>query len=473
MGSEVNGFLSTINEVFIYISLIEGGLSVALLNSLYKPIHENDNITVSKILTASRIKYKKIALCYFLASCVVGAVYPLLINTTITHLEIFISFAAYGFGGAALLYFSSSIVQYLLASGRGYVKERIYLFSYVLNALLKALCIVFLKNVAFVCLLHGAVCIVEGLIYQVFFRVKYKNVISFNEIKPSFEPLSEQKYYMIHQFSSAIFGATDLFVISIFCSLNDASIYSVYSLIFSSLTTVISSIFNSLKYILGTAYSKGSDYYKRVHDAFECVYLALNFSLFLVAFLLSGSFVEIYMAGSDINYVDRQLPLLFLFVKLLSNSRAVCSNAHNIANKAKENIIPTLAESAINLSVSLLLVINIGLYGVLIGTIVALLFRTNQIILFTNKRILHRSAFSTYKYIIVYSGVFLFAAIGYRAFLTFRIDDYLSFFLVAIVLTLLSLALFGVCALLLNGDIKNKVLEFVKRMRNNAFVERL
>ena len=54
-------------------------------------------------------------------------------------------------------------------------------------------------------------------------------------------------------------------------------------------------------------------------------------------------------------------------------------------------------ESAINLILSLVLIQFIGIYGVLIGTIVALVYRANDIILYTNKHIYKRSAWKEYK----------------------------------------------------------------------------
>ena len=46
---------------------------------------------------------------------------------------------------------------------------------------------------------------------------------------------------------------------------------------------------------------------------------------------------------------------------------------------------------------SFICVFKFGIYGVLFGTIAALLYRANDIILFANHRVLKRSAWPTYR----------------------------------------------------------------------------
>jgi hypothetical protein len=41
-GSDTNGFISTITQIFTYMALLEAGISASSRNALYKPIKEND-----------------------------------------------------------------------------------------------------------------------------------------------------------------------------------------------------------------------------------------------------------------------------------------------------------------------------------------------------------------------------------------------------------------------------------------------
>ena len=42
-GSEVNGILSTIKQIFVYMSLLEAGVGLATMQALYKPVAQQDH----------------------------------------------------------------------------------------------------------------------------------------------------------------------------------------------------------------------------------------------------------------------------------------------------------------------------------------------------------------------------------------------------------------------------------------------
>ena len=58
-GSEVNGVLSTIKQIFVYMTLLEAGIGLATTQALYKPVAENDQNRVSSIISATHIFYRK------------------------------------------------------------------------------------------------------------------------------------------------------------------------------------------------------------------------------------------------------------------------------------------------------------------------------------------------------------------------------------------------------------------------------
>ena len=61
-GSEVNGLLSSIRQIYVYLALLEAGVGDASVVALYGPIGRNDHKTVNKILAATHYYYKKIGI---------------------------------------------------------------------------------------------------------------------------------------------------------------------------------------------------------------------------------------------------------------------------------------------------------------------------------------------------------------------------------------------------------------------------
>ena len=66
-GSSVNGLLSTINQLFVYLSLFEAGVGTATLQALYKPLTENNRGEINSILAATHKYYIRTSKLYFAA----------------------------------------------------------------------------------------------------------------------------------------------------------------------------------------------------------------------------------------------------------------------------------------------------------------------------------------------------------------------------------------------------------------------
>src|SRR5699024_4924004 len=108
-------------------------------------------------------------------------------------------------------------------------------------------------------------------------------------------------------------------------------------------------------------------------------------------------FVKLYAGGvSDISYVDPILAFLFIVYSLANNLRVPGNTMINAAGMFKETQWRAILEASINLAVSLFLFNIIGIYALVIGSIAAFAYRTTDIILFSNKRILERNYYKTF-----------------------------------------------------------------------------
>ena len=76
---------------------------------------------------------------------------------------------------------------------------------------------------------------------------------------------------------------------------------------------------------------------------------------------------------------------------MLSACRVVDNQLIKLSFHAKQTVVRSMIEAAINVIVSIAAVQFIGIYGVLLGTIAALLYRTNDFIIYANTKILMRS----------------------------------------------------------------------------------
>lgn len=216
--------------------------------------------------------------------------------------------------------------------------------------------------------------------------------------EPDYASLKQSKYVIVHQVSGLIFNNTDVILLTAFCDLKVVSVYSLYSMIFSCVANVIDTICSSVEFVLGQTFNSDKKRFLQLQEVYETYYLGVSFAFFTITLLLFPSFIRLYTSGiKDINYIDPWLPYLFAALYVLMYARRTSSQIINFAGHFQQTQWRSILESVINLSVSVFLVTQIGIYGVLIGTIVALLYRTNDIIIYTNRKILNRFPWKTYR----------------------------------------------------------------------------
>ena len=80
-GSEINGVLSTIKQIFTYMCLLEAGVGLATTQALYKPVAKQDHGACSSVLAATNVYYKKTGLLYAGIVLAIALVYSFVIQT--------------------------------------------------------------------------------------------------------------------------------------------------------------------------------------------------------------------------------------------------------------------------------------------------------------------------------------------------------------------------------------------------------
>ena len=116
---------------------------------------------------------------------------------------------------------------------------------------------------------------------------------------------------------------------------------------------------------------------------------------------------------------------------LLASAREASSRVINFAGHFKQMQGRAILETVINIVVSVVAVYWLGIYGVLIGTIVAYLYRANDIIIYANRKILNRSCWATYRLWIINMAVFVIVWL-ISLFIDLTVGSFVQFLLIAI-----------------------------------------
>lgn len=60
-GSEVNGLLNTVTQIYGYVALLEAGVGITTIQALYKPIAVKDTQAISELYVAAEKYYHRIS----------------------------------------------------------------------------------------------------------------------------------------------------------------------------------------------------------------------------------------------------------------------------------------------------------------------------------------------------------------------------------------------------------------------------
>lgn len=406
-GSEINGLLSSVTQIYSYIALLEAGIGVATVQALYKTIGSQDRDKTNAVLAATNKYYHRTGIIYMLAILAFSIIYPLVVSSTIPTVTIILIIVFNGIGSVISYFFQGKYVLLLQAEGKNYIKTALNMATNVFKNVAKIVLMASGCDVVFVQMIAMVISLIQ-MTYITYYIKKNYSWIDLT-VKPDFEAISQSKNVLVHQISGLIYNNTDAITLSVFCGLKAVSVYSMYTMLFGMISTALSTVSSSFIFSLGQMFHADRKRFMKYYDVYETYYMTLVFSLYSIANFFILPFIKLYTAGvTDINYLDVKLPLLFISTYLLSCGRSAPNQVINFAGHFKKTQNRAIAEAAINLTVSVVAVQHFGIYGVLVGTIAALLYRSNDIIIYANRKILYRSVWITYRRWLVNLVVFLF-----------------------------------------------------------------
>lgn len=389
-GSEVNGLLSSVGQVIQYLVLLEAGVGTAALQALYKPLADKNHSDTNSILAATAHYYRKTGLLYLSLVTILALVYPFCVKTTLNYYFIVFIILLNGLPNVINYLFQGKLRIFLNAIGDGYVLTNLATITSVLATLAKIVLLMLGFNILFVQTIYCIVSLLQMIFIYAYVKKKY-GWINF-KVSPNLKALDKKNSAIVHQVCSLITNSTDLLLISAFLNLKAASIYAVYNMIFNIIYQAVYSVNGGIQFLLGETYNKDKEKYRQVINVYETYYIGLCGALMAVAYAILLPFLKLYTAGADINYIDFWLPILFVGVEMLRAIRNSSINTISVEGAFKETKKHAIIESVLNFSISIVTVPFLGIYGVLIGTIIAFVYRDVVSIWYSNKKILNRSS---------------------------------------------------------------------------------
>lgn len=386
IGSEANGLLSSVNQALVYLGLMEAGVGTVTVQALFRPVAEQNRESICGILAATKKYYLRTGALYMLGVVLFSILYPILVETDLPKITVILVVLFSGTAGAVGYFIHGKFTLLLQAEGKNYVLTSVSTVIQLLTSVIKVGLLVNGFDVVVVQAAYLVMVLIQSAAIYFYTRRNYP-WLKLN-VKPQEQAISQKYSVMLHQLCGLAFNNTDSLLLTMSWGLRYVSVYAIYSMVFSQLANLVTILTSSFMFVLGQTLQQDFKKFQKNYDIYELASFLVVFILGSVCAVMITPFMRIYTADvSDVDYLNVWYPPLFLAVFLLSNLRAPAQTAITVAGHFKKTTPQAILESLINLVISFALLPKFGIIGVLIGTITALTYRTNDMIFYSAKNI--------------------------------------------------------------------------------------
>ena len=376
LGTEYLGLNSLFTAILQVLNLAELGVSSALVFSMYRPIAENDSEKICQLMNLYKRYYRLIGMVVLTAGIVLVPFLPRLIKGSIpADINLYVIYAM-NLAATVLSYWLFAYWNSLFVAHQR--NDIISIITIVVNLCQYALQVVVLltlKNYYAFLTITILSQIANNIVTAVFSRKFFPGYNPHGDILDSEKRQINSKVrdLFTSKISGMINNSVDSIVISSLLGLELLAIYQNYYYIISAIMAMFNIFFAACTAGIGNSLLINDEEHNRrlLYNINYVVFIAINFCC--------ACFVSVCQIFMDM-WVGEQYVLNFGFVILFA--------VYLIAEEAPRTLIlfkdaggiwrhdrfrPLLAASA-NLCLNLLLTPFIGLYGIIISTIFAMLF---------------------------------------------------------------------------------------------------
>lgn len=463
-GSTYNGAISSITQFLSMISILTIGIAGAMRVELYKTFADDDLEGTSKIVQATEKFFKGVGRTLVVYTLILAVIFPIILRDQIAWKDsvvlVFIlsisSFGTYYFGQTYFLFLQADQSEYVTTIGQTIISLA---NMFIVVVLIKMNCSILMIKFA---------CAILPVIYPIMVSryVKRKNKL-LTDVDADISLLSQRKDAMFHSIANIVHDNTDIILLTLFTNAKIISVYTVYYSIVRNVKQVFQNFTTGLEAAFGSLWaSNQKDSFRSNFEIYEFLSFSFSSVVFTCVGLLLVSFIALYTKGvNDVNYLRNSFAILVTITEAIFCIRQPYVTIVQAAGRYKETKNGAMVEALINLAISLILVNIIGLNGVVVGTLVANVFRTCQYASYSSKHLLERNGWKFLKNIIVHClntlvSIFLFTMITH----TFIMDTWVRWIIGAFICFVITLLVTMLTAFLFNRKNLFQSFRVAKRM---------
>lgn len=399
-GSSVNGLVSSMTHFLHFISLLDMGVGAVVQANMYKPLADKDNRSLSMIVRSSERFFRRLACIFLVYIAVLCFVLPAKFADEYDTLYTVSLLLIVSISTMAQYLFGMSYSLLLNADQRSYIQLVIQVGTVILNTVCSVVLMKLGASVHMVKLLSAAIFVLRPLGQMLYVR---KHYALDRKVQIVGEPIKQKWNGFSQHFASVISLNIAVVVLTMFSTLENVSVYSVYHRVAYGVQEIILMAAVGLEAMLGNMLAKGES--KRLQSAFSAIewliHAVVTFA-FTVAAITIVPFVKVYTSGiTDANYIQPLFGLMLVIAYAIRSLRVPYFRVIKAAGHFKQTQNGAFISAGLNVVITVLLVFRFGLIGVAVGTLMAMAYHTCYFVWYLRKNILNRSPLYFVKYVVV------------------------------------------------------------------------
>ena len=385
-GSEVNGLITSINQFLAFINICDLGISAVVSSAYYKPLADGDTHQISKVFVYSKRFFKSIGiiLCAYIVFLLI--VYPTWINNSFDYWFTFTLIVAMSISQLGQYFIGISYQLLLNADQKSYVQLSVNGATLLCNTVISILLMFVGANIQIVKLTTSLIYLLRPILMCIYVKKHY----AINQtVTVDASVVTQKKNGIIQHIAYMVYENTDIMVLTLFSTLENVSIYAIYTMVTNSIKQIITAAITGVQALLGNLIAeKQQENLTKFYSFYSWGFHTISALLFTITGLLIIPFVSVYTSNiEDADYYTPVFAILITLVYYLSSIRNCNYVLIRAAGHYKQTQWASLLEAALNLIISIICVFHLGLVGVAIGTSIATLFFVIYEIVYFSKNI--------------------------------------------------------------------------------------
>lgn len=440
-GAETHGLVNSVTQFLAIITFLDLGVGLVVKSALYRPLAERDNKQVSSIIIAAKKYFQNISYILVAYVLILIMIFPLVVDSTIGYFSTIFLIIAISISYFGRYYFGIVNELLLSANQQDYIQLGSEIIVVIFNLLISVLLIYLGADIEIVKLGSGLVYLIRPLFLKGYVK---RNFSIDYDIENKENPLPQRWSGIGHHVAYTIQNSTDIIVLTLFSSLENISVYSIYNMVVSAIKILISSLATGVQSFFGDLYASNEiSLLNNYFDKVEWIVHTGVIYLYGLASVLINSFVKIYTSG--VEGVSYDAPIFSFLLVLASAVYSLRTPYHSMilsAGHFKQTQLSSFIEAGLNLLISIILVTRFGLIGVAIGSLISMTYRTLYLVIYLSRNIVYRSIKKFIKHLFVDIISFgLIIVVGSSASNFYIIENVFDWIVISVVISIISLTL--------------------------------